>query len=75
MEKISIRYFKRLVEVNTKQASYFHKKLKVADKAQVLSYKVAEIAAQQMKPHTTTESLILHACHVMVTTMLEDNVE
>jgi hypothetical protein len=58
------------MEVNSKQVNYVHKKLKASDKAQVASYNVAEIAAQQIKPHTIAELLILPVCHVMVRTTL-----
>ena len=71
----SNEYFKRLINQQTKQATQFEKKIKVPEKAQQASYKVAEIVAQQIKAHTIAESLILPACLAVVKTMLGDEAE
>lgn len=54
-------YFKRLLSMQNKQAKYFEKTVKISDKAQLASYKIAELIAVQLKPHTIAESLILPA--------------
>jgi hypothetical protein len=71
----SKEYFERLINQQTQQATLFEKKIRVSDKAQLASYKVAEIVAQQMKAHTIAESLILPACQAIVKTMLGDEAE
>jgi len=42
----------------SKQKKYFEKKVIVSDKAQIASYKVAELIAQKTKLHSIAESLI-----------------
>ena len=42
----------------------------VSDKAQIASYQVSELIAQNMKAHTLGESIILPACKKIVCTML-----
>jgi hypothetical protein len=69
---LSIRipaYVKRLLISNIHQSSTFTKNITVPDKADTVSYLVAELVAQEMKPHATGESLILPACSVIVRTM------
>ena len=44
----------------------------VSDRAQIASYQVSELIAQNMKAHTLSESLILPACKKIVSTMLEN---
>ena len=65
-------YFKRLLDTQAKQVKYFEKTVKISDKAQLASYKVAEMIAVQLKPHTIAESLIIPACCEMVKIMFGD---
>jgi len=65
-----IDYFKRLLSCRSKQALRFTKKVTISDKAQQASFLVAEIVAQQSKPHTVAEKLIMPACIAIVKTML-----
>ena len=44
----------------------------VSDRAQIASYQVSELIAQNMKAHSLGESLILPACQKIVSTMLEN---
>ncbi|XP_066940968.1 zinc finger BED domain-containing protein 5-like [Macrobrachium rosenbergii] len=46
------------------------KKVSVADTALESSFRVAELIAKKMKPHTTGEEIIGHACNIIVETML-----
>jgi len=41
------------------QRKHLKKIIIISDKAQIASYKVAEIIAKELKPHTIAESLIL----------------
>lgn len=65
-----VNYFKRLLNSRSKQAVRFVKKVTISDKAQHASFLVAEIVAQQSKPHTVAEKLIMPACIAIVKTML-----
>lgn len=62
-------YFRRLLEVQDKQATHFQKTVTISHKAQLASYKVAELIALKQKPHTVAESLILPACLEIVKIM------
>lgn len=62
-------YFKRLLQMQDKQAKQFQKTVTISDKAQAASYKVAELIALKQKPHTVAESLILPACCEIVKIM------
>jgi hypothetical protein len=44
----------------------------ITERAQVVSYKVAEIVAKKMQPHTVAEDVILPACKEIVKSMLGD---
>ena len=63
-------YFKRLLEQQTKAGNSFKSRVTISDKAQIASYKVFELIAQNMKAHTFGESLILPACKKVVKRML-----
>lgn len=65
-------YFKRISEQQAKTANSFKRLITVSDKAQIASYQVSEMIAQNMKAHTIGESLILPACKKIVSTMLGD---
>ena len=54
----------------TKTANSFKSIVTVSDKAQIASYQVSELIAQNMKAHTVGESIILPACKKSVSTML-----
>jgi hypothetical protein len=47
----------------------------IAEKAQVTSYKLAEIIARNMQPHTIAETLILPACKQIVKSVLGEAAE
>jgi hypothetical protein len=47
----------------------------IAEKAQVASFKVVEIIAIKMQPHTIAEDLILPACKEIVKSMLGEGAE
>ena len=66
-------YFKRLLDMNANQKKYFEKTVKISDKAQMGSYKVAELIELKLKPHTIAESLILPACCEIVKIMFGDD--
>ena len=63
-------YFKRMSEQLTKTANSFKSIVTVSDKAQIASYQVSELVAQNMKGHTLGESIILSACKKIVSTLL-----
>ena len=52
--------------------SFFKRLITVSDKAQIVSYQVSEMIAQNMKAHTIGKLLILPACKRIVSTMLGD---
>jgi hypothetical protein len=69
---LSIRiptYVKRLLDSIIHQSSTFMKNIAVSDKADAVSYLVAELVAQEIKPHATGESLIIPACSATVRIM------
>lgn len=66
-------YFERLLNNQMNQRKHFKKIVTLSDKAQIASYKVAEIIAKQLKPHTIAESLILPACSEIVQIMFDDD--
>lgn len=45
-------YFQRLLNMQAKQVKYIEKAVKISDKAQLASYKIAELIAVNLKPHT-----------------------
>ena len=53
-----------------KQQIFLKSIVTVSDKAQIASYKVSQLIAQNMKAHTSDESIILPACKNIVSTML-----
>ncbi|KAL4121592.1 hypothetical protein QTP88_014077 [Uroleucon formosanum] len=72
LESKDQNYFKELMTSQSKQKKYFEKKVTVSDKAQIASYKVAELIAQKTKPHSIAESLILPLFSEIVKIMLGD---
>lgn len=63
-------YFSRMLEGQSKAATKMVKKVTVADTALEASFRVAELIAKKMKPHTTGEEIIGPACNIIVETML-----
>ncbi|XP_068219693.1 zinc finger BED domain-containing protein 5-like [Palaemon carinicauda] len=68
-------YFEGLLSEQKQQSAMLSKKVKVADKAQEVSYFVAELVVKSMKPHTIAETLILPACSAIVKTMFGSEAE
>lgn len=66
-------YFKRLLGMQDKQAKQFKCAMTISDKAQIASYKVAELIALKLKPHTIAESLILPSCCEIVKIMFGED--
>jgi len=66
-------YFERLLNMQNKQAKHFNAIVKLSDKTQLASYKIAELVAMKQKPHTIAESLILPACCEIVNIMFGEN--
>ena len=71
----NLNYFRRLLQQQSKQKTIFKKWLTVSEKAQVASYDVAEMIAQQARSHTLAESIILPACRKIVKRILGDKAE
>ena len=62
LQNKNLNYFQRLLEQQSKQKTFFQKKLIASEKAQVASIEIAGMIALQTKSHTLTESIILPAC-------------
>lgn len=62
-------YFERLLNNQKLQATCFLKNVTISDKAQMASYKVAELITLEQKPHNIGKSLILPACSEIVKIM------
>ncbi|XP_066965643.1 protein FAM200C-like [Macrobrachium rosenbergii] len=63
-------YFSRLLEGLSKAATKMVNKVSVADTTLEASFRVSELIAKKMKPHTTGEEIIGPACNIIVETML-----
>ena len=59
-----------MLEQQTKAGNSFENRLTISEKAQIASYKVSELIAQNIKAHTLGESLILPPCKMIVKRML-----
>ena len=57
-------------EQQGKAADSLKSLMTVSDNAQIASYQVSELIAQNMKAHTLSESLTLPACQKTFSTML-----
>jgi hypothetical protein len=68
-------YFSCLLSSNVKQSKQLEKLTNISDKAQIVSYKVAELIVKKMQPHTIAENLILPACKDIVKSMLGESAE
>ena len=66
----SSSYFSRLLEEQNKAAHKMVKKVTIADIALEASFKIAELIAQKMKPHTQEEEIIGTVCNILVETIL-----
>ena len=62
LQNKNLNYFQRLLEQQSKQKTFFQKKLIASEKAQVASIEIAGMIALQTKSHTLAESIILPAC-------------
>ncbi len=71
----TVDYFRRLLDSQQKQRKVYEKKVTIIDKAQEASYLVAELVAKKMTSHTIAESLIMHACKIILRTMLGEEAE
>lgn len=67
------KYFDRMLNNQMNQRKHLKKIITVSDKAQIASYKIAEIISKELKPHTIAESLILPACSEIVQIMFGDD--
>lgn len=63
-------YFSRLLENQEKVGNRMLKRFTTSDAALEASFKVAELLAKKMKPHTTGEDIIIPACKIIVETIL-----
>ena len=63
-------YFVRLCKDNKEQANFMKRLTTVSEKAQKVSYLVAELVAKSKQPHTAAEKIILPACKIIVNDML-----
>lgn len=70
-----VDYFESMLKSQRKESQQLLKRFTVSDKAQLASYKVSEIIATKMKPHTIAETLILPACKEIVKIMLGEDSE
>ena len=66
----SVNYFKRLSEQQTKAGNLFKSRVTISEKAQIESYEVSELIAQNMKAHAL--GLIVPVCKKIVKRMLEN---
>ena len=55
-------YFQKSLSSKSKQVKIFEKQIGVSEKAQVVSYEIAELIAVKLKPHNMAEEIILPAC-------------
>jgi hypothetical protein len=67
--------FSRLLSYQVKEAKVMNNITKTSEKALVASYKVAEVIARKMHPHTAAETLILPACREIVKSVLGEAAE
>lgn len=74
-EKKDKAYFSRLLSSQGKEAKVMNNINKTSEKALVASYKVAEVIARKMQPHTAAETLILPACKEIVKSMFGEAAE
>jgi precorrin-2 methylase len=75
LEKKDKAYFSHLLSSQVKEAKVINNITKTSEKALVASYKVAELIARKMQPHTVAETLILPACKEIVKSMLGEAAE
>jgi hypothetical protein len=68
-------YFSQLLSLEEKQTKAMVRRATISEKAQLASYKISEIIAKRMQPHTIAEDVILPACKEIVKSMLGDNAE
>ena len=54
-------YFDKFLITKNKHATYFNKTVKLSEKSQIRSYKIAELIAMKQQPHAIAESHILPA--------------
>lgn len=73
LQSKKIDYFRRLLQSQVKEGKQFEKIVKISDKAQLASYKIAELIAVKLKSHTIAESLILPACSEIASIMFGED--
>jgi len=55
-------YFQKFLSSKSKQVKVFEKQIGVSEKAQVVSYKIAELIAVKLKPHNLAKEIMLPDC-------------
>jgi hypothetical protein len=68
-------YFSRLLSSEEKQAKAMVRRFSINERALLASYKVSEIVAKRIQPHTIAEDVILPACKEIVKSILGDDAE
>nr|XP_027201527.1 zinc finger BED domain-containing protein 5-like [Dermatophagoides pteronyssinus] len=66
-------YFKKCLSMKGKQVKAFEKHVCVSEKAQLVSYLIAELVAKKFKPHNLAEEIIYPACNIIVKTMIGES--
>src|SRR5678815_2429821 len=62
-------YFSRLLENQEKVGNRMLKRFTTSHASLAASFKVAELLAKKMKPHTAGEGIIIPACKIIVETI------
>ncbi|XP_025407812.1 protein FAM200A-like [Sipha flava] len=76
LQNKQIDYFRRLLDSKKLQSKQFVRSVKISDKAQEASFRIAQLIAQKKKKsHLIAESLIMPPCRIMVKTMLRVEAE
>ncbi|KAI5152134.1 zinc finger BED domain-containing protein 5/7/8/9 [Enteropsectra breve] len=65
-------YFEQLLKSHASQKQTFNKVFTLSHKAQIASFKLAELIVKNLKPHTIAETLIMPACSEIVQILFGD---